>query len=308
MSESVRSVLEEIGYSLIDNGKEFRTRPLYRDSDNDNVLRIWKDSGKWVDFKENKSGSLEDLIKITLNLDSISEAKEWVAKRDLYREESTTLKPKATLKQSRVFDKSILLKLRNDHSYWASRNISERIVKPFQGGLASTGKMYNRYVFPIFNSRDQIIGFAGRDVSQSSDDRRPKWKLIGDKKEWAFPFKVNYKELKTKKEAILVESIGDMLALKENGISNVIVTFGLSLTSKILMSLVSLNPTKIIIAFNNDSLKSSAGNLAAESVRKKLLLYFDKKQISIKLPETNKDFGELNISEPQKIIEWNNSI
>lgn len=308
MSESVRSVLEEIGYSLIDNGKEFRTRPLYRDSDNDNVLRIWKDSGKWVDFKENKSGSLEDLIKITLNLDSISEAKEWASKRNLYQEENTTLKPKATLKQCRVFDKSILLKLRNDHSYWASKNISEHIVKPFEGGLATTGKMYNRYVFPIFDSRDQIIGFAGRDVSQSSDDRRPKWKLIGDKKQWAFPFKVNYNILKTKKEAILVESIGDMLALKENGISNVIVTFGLSLTSKILMSLVSLNPTKIIIAFNNDSLKSSAGNLAAESVRKKLLLYFDKKQISIKLPETNKDFGELNISEPQKIIEWNNSI
>lgn len=308
MSESVRSVLEEIGYALTDNGKEFRARPLYRDSDNDNVLRIWKDSGKWVDFKENKSGSLEDLIRITLNLNSITEAKEWISKRNLYQEESVSLKPKATVKQSRIFDKSILLKLRNDHSYWASRKISESVVKPFQGGLATTGKMYNRYVFPIFNSKDEIIGFAGRDVTASLDERRPKWKLIGDKKEWAFPFKLNYNELKQKKEIILVESIGDMLALRQNGISNSIVTFGLSLTSKILMSLISLNPSKIIIAFNNDSSNSSAGNMAAESVEKKLLQYFDKRQVLVRLPETNKDFGELNVSEPERILEWKSTI
>lgn len=304
MSEAVRSILEEIGYNLVDNGREFRARPLYRDSDNDNVLRIWKDSGKWVDFKENKSGSLEDLIKITLNLNSISEAKEWVSKRSNYENESVVSRPKAVVHQSQVFDKSILLKLRKDHSYWASRKISESTLKPFQGGLATTGKMYNRYTFPIFNSKDQIIGFAGRDVSASESEKRPKWKLIGDKKEWAYPFKINFKTLKKQKEIILVESIGDMLALRENGIENVIVTFGLIISQKILYSLISLNPKKVVIAFNNDDNKTMAGNNAAESAKVKLLQYFDCNQVSINLPLTSKDFGEMNIDNPQGIIEW----
>ena len=55
--ESVRRILQDIGYVLTDNGREFRAKPLYRDSDNDSVLRIWTNSGQWVDFKENKSGS-----------------------------------------------------------------------------------------------------------------------------------------------------------------------------------------------------------------------------------------------------------
>lgn len=308
MSEVVRNALEEMGYSLIDNGREYRARPLYRDSDNDHVLRIWKDSGKWVDFKENKSGSLEDLIKITLNLNSISEAKEWISTRSRYEEDSEFKRPKAIISQTKIFNKSLLLKLRNDHSYWESRNISKATVKPFQGGVATTGKMYNRYTFPIFNGRDDIIGFAGRDISPNLSDKRPKWKLIGNKKEWAYPFKLNYKELKSKKEVILVESIGDMLALRENGITNAVVSFGLSLSDKILFSLISINPSKIIIAFNNDDLKSSAGNLAADAVEKKLLQYFDKSQILIKLPEDNKDFGEMNISNPDDIKKWYKTI
>ncbi len=44
--ESVRQILTDIGYTLTDHGREFRTRPLYRDSGNDNVLRIWKNSGQ----------------------------------------------------------------------------------------------------------------------------------------------------------------------------------------------------------------------------------------------------------------------
>lgn len=308
MSEMVRSVLEEMGYSLVDNGREYRARPLYRDSDNDNVLRIWKDSGKWVDFKENKSGSLEDLIKITLNLNSIHEAKEWISKRSDYDEHRESRKPKAIVTQIQTYSKSSLLRLRNDHSYWLQRSISESTLRPFQGGVATTGKMYNRYIFPIFNSRDDIVGFAGRDVSSNPDAKRPKWKLIGDKKEWAFPFKINFQDLKRQKEVIIVESIGDMLALRENGITNTVVTFGLTLSNKILLSLISLNPKRIIIAFNNDSLNSSAGNVAAESVEKKLFNYFDPSQVLIRLPESSKDFGEMNSNNPKEIVEWHNKI
>ena len=48
--------------------------------------------------------------------------------------------------------------------------------------------MQHRYVFPIFNGKNEIIGFAGRDLLQMKDNKRPKWKLIGDKSMWKYPF------------------------------------------------------------------------------------------------------------------------
>ena len=165
--ESVRIILQEIGYVLTDNGREYRAKPLYRDSDNDKVLRIWKNSGQWVDFKENISGSLEDLVKLTLKLKSIDEAKQWISGKGIdtsFREED---QPKPTIKQTSIFDKSLLIKLLRDNSYWNNRGISDSTLEPFQGGVATGGKMFNRYVFPIFNNKDDIIGFSGRDVSKT---------------------------------------------------------------------------------------------------------------------------------------------
>ena len=95
-----------------------------------------------------------------------------------------------------------------------------------------------------------------------------------------------------------------MLALRENGINNSIVTFGLNVSAKIIYSLIALNPDKIVIAFNNDSGNNGAGNEAAISAKNKLLNYFDRSQISINLPVGAKDFGDLNLSDKNKIQEW----
>ena len=306
--DAVRQILTDIGYTLADHGREFRTRPLYRDSGNDNVLRIWKNSGQWVDFKENISGSIEDLVRLTLKLKNIDEAKKWISEKGIDTSRSEENQQKVTTSQTTIFDKSLLIKLSRDHSYWENRGISSQTLLPFQCGVASTGKMFNRYVFPIFNCKDEIVGFAGRDISKMSLEGRPKWKLIGDKKEWAFPLKVNSKDIKNSKFIILVESIGDMLALRENGINNSIVSFGLNLSPKIIYSLIGYNPKKIIIAFNDDSFDNAAGNIAAESAKQRLLNYFDSNQIEIKLPFGAKDFGEMHLKDRSLIGNWYNSI
>ena len=75
MSDHVKEILTEIGYTLRDCGREYRTKPLYRDSDNPNVLCIKKTNGVWIDFKTNKCGNLEELVKLTLNLKDLKEAK-----------------------------------------------------------------------------------------------------------------------------------------------------------------------------------------------------------------------------------------
>ena len=88
-----------------------------------------------------------------------------------------------------------------------------------------SGKLNNRIVFPIFNmDGTDIEGFAGRDLL----DRDTKWKLMGAKRLWIYPFFLPevQEAIMEKQEVILVESIGDFLALYEAGIFNVLVLFG----------------------------------------------------------------------------------
>ena len=64
--------------------------------------------------------------------------------------------------------------------FYNDKGIDSSILKKLKGGLATKGKMYQRFVFPIYNQHKQIHGFSGRDMATSKD--RPKWKHIGRKK------------------------------------------------------------------------------------------------------------------------------
>jgi DNA primase len=114
---------------------------------------------------------------------------------------------------------------------------------------------------------------------------------------------LNVDEIKKQKEVIIIESIGDCLSLYQAGIKNTIVTFGLEVSVSILNFLLKLDPEKIYISFNNDNQKNNAGNNASEKAFNKLLRYFDKKQLQIKLP-SKKDFGEMN---EEEILKWKNN-
>jgi DNA primase len=104
-------------------------------------------------------------------------------------------------------------------------------------------------------------------------------------------------------KVILVESIGDMLALWEAGVKNSIVTFGLEISLEILNQLLRMDVDKITISFNNDEGNNDRGNIAAYKGRKKLLKYFDSKQVEIKLPSGYNDFGEMPANEIKTFFE-----
>lgn len=294
---NVYQILTELGYKLKDYGKEYRAKPLYRESDNDTVLKIYKDTGHWFDFKENISGDFNSLISMTLNLEDSNKAKEWLKNKNF---ENTYINVNQTpsLNLTKTFEKNLLVNFLNDHEYWLNRNISLETISMFQGGVVKDGKMKNRYVFPIFNIKKEIVGFSGRDISNKS---KIKWKHIGEKSNWCYPTFLNLDSLKIEKQIYLVESIGDCLSLWEAGIKNTIVTFGLDINISILNLLLKIAPEKIFISFNNDTLKNNAGNIAAEKIYRKLLRYFDKKQLQIKLPY-KKDFGEMSKEEIKLFI------
>lgn len=300
-------MLYELGYSNISEyPKEYRTRPIYRESDNNTVLRIDKSTGRFVDFAENISGSFEDLVKLTLRMKSIDEAQKWVSSKGQSSGETKVTIIKPEVKSPKIFNKSCLSKLVSNHAYWRGRGVSEDTISQFRGGIIGEGKMKNRYVFPIFDAKDRLVGVSGRYTLPIKYDSIPKWKHIGDKYAWKYPLFLNHEIILEKKEVFLVESIGDMLSLWEAGYKNSIVTFGLDISSSIMGVLLRFDLSKIYISFNNDSNKNSRGNLASKKVKHKLLNHFDPNQVEVKLPTKN-DFGDMNTKEIQAWVKENTS-
>lgn len=292
-TEEIYSVLTRIGYNLNDYGNSWRTMPLYRASGNNMSISIKKSTGEWFDYSAKIGGSLPYLVKLTLNV-SMEEA------RRMFNSTAILTMPIEEVEQAKIFDKELLLKLNKDYSYWINRGISKETLQIFEGGIAGkVGKMANRYVFPIFDLRDNLVGFSGRYLTKTFD-KIPKWKILGDKMNWIYPYKYNNHFIKEKEEVILVESIGDMLSLWESGIKNVLVVFGVEVSSDIINFLIRLNLKKVIIAFNNDEDNGFVGNDSAEKARNQLCSFFDLNQIEIRLPCKN----DFNVMTVQEIQEW----
>jgi len=301
---NIYQILTDLGYQLKDYGKEYRARPLYRESDNDTVLKIYKDSGNWFDFKENISGDFSSLVGMTLKLDSPEKAKEWLKDKNfIFKKICEPTKP--LLKSTKKFDLELLKNLEIDNRYWNSRGVNDHTLCQFRGGMAKVGKMKNRYVFPIFNSANDIIGFSGRDTTGAS---KIKWKHLGEKNDFLYPLFLNQKDILESKQVFIIESIGDMLSLWQAGIKNTIVLFGVSMNLKILNYLLKIDINKIYISLNNDFLNKGegygCGNISSQKIYNKLIRYFDEKQLSVRLP-TKKDFGEMNVEE---ILQWKKNI
>jgi DNA primase len=293
----VADILQQVGYQLIDYGKEYRTKPLYRPSDNATSLCIKKTTGEWYDFSERVGGSLDLLIQKTVG-DIPPEIRDKILSGAFF-----SRKEAVELTDIKTFDKSLLIKLNKNHEYWLNRGVSAHTINLFEGGTTTNGRMAHRYVFPIFNERKDLVGFSGRILAKNSNS--PKWKHLGKKSHWCYPAFLNEETILNKKEVILVESIGDMLALFDAGIENVLVAFGVDIGPKLIEFLLKADINRIYIAFNNDKDNNFVGNEAAEEGRKQLIHYFDENQVMLALPETKNDFGEMSHNE---ILLWKENL
>ena len=296
----VKSVLENLGYRLSDFGDSWRTSAVYRGGDNPTALKIYKNTGVWTDYVAgNKSMPLTALVQKTLRTTDQKVINQYVQteKHDTYSYNKSSSK----IQMEQTFPEDSLDRLLPHYKFYNSRGISDDTLKFYKCGLATTGAMNNRYVFPIYNQSGKICGFSGRDASNASE--RPKWKHMGRKTNWSYPLYLGadskletFESIDKKGEVILVESIGDSMALFENGYKNNLVTFGLDVSAKLMTTLISLNPKKIIISTNNDL--SSEHNRGLESAAKifiKLLKYFSIESLIINPPLKN-DFGAMQES------------
>lgn len=297
-SDKIKQILCELGYSLKDFGNHWRTNALYRGGKNPTALQIYKDSGVWVDFVKNSPHlPLESLIQATLQTNDPEEVKKITGGYDFSIDRTLDIdKPK--LEMEKTYPDTILSRLLPHYKFYNDKGISDKTIMFFKAGLATEGSMYQRFVFPIYNSSGQIHGFSGRNISKLSTDK-PKWKHMGKKSTWIYPYYLNgpgnevQQAIESEGFVVLVESIGDLLNLHENGIKNVLVTFGTSISSSLVCFLISLGCQRIILSLNNDFDKEkNRGLIGSYKSYLKLLNYFPKECIIIHPPSQN-DFGDM---------------
>lgn len=300
---SIKDLLIELGYNVSNSSPtHYRCNPLYRNSSSSSVLAIDKKSGEFYDFARNNGGSLEELIRLTLNFEDISELESWLKNKNYQINEAPT---KPILKMPKIFEEIFVL----PHDYWKEKNISKNTLNYLNAkGIAHAGPMRNRYCFPIPNETGELLGYAGRLVTGDKPDETGKigkWKIIGAKKNFIYPYYYNYLEIKKANEVIILESIGDFLALFESGYKHGLVLFGIKISSAIITKLIEINPSRIIIATNNDQENHSAGNLAAQEIENKLSNFFDKEKLINGCPLFHKDLMNLYGQEGSTgIKEW----
>jgi len=305
-SEDFQQILESMGYKLVDCGDHWRTQALYRNGDNKTALKIYKNTGVWMDFVVDKgSKPFEALVRETLKGDDANLGN--LLAKIKNSETPTVYKKKDTIEMEKIYPTDSLDKLFPNYSFYKKKGISEETQKKFQVGLAGVGKMYRRMVFPIYNEHEQIIGFSGRKVDENND--YPKWKHLGKRNSWVYPaFNSStnvLEEITLKKQVILVESIGDALALYEQKIKNILVIFGLSVNNNIVNFLNSQQINNIYICTNNDENSSkNRGLIAAIKNYLKLSCYFDLDIISVKFPpKPYNDFGDAHLA-GYKFNDW----
>lgn len=284
MSEeiTVKQILESLGYPVKICSGYYQTRALYRGGDDITSLVIYPKDNLVVDFVTGEKFSVETLIAKTLNVTEDG-ATDWLKNKNVVLPKTNY---QSEIKQPEIYSKELLLKIEGNHDYLLKRGISENISRMFESGVVRSGKLKDRYVWPIFNSKKQIMGFTGRDLTGI---KKNKYMHFGQKNNWCWPCFLNVKELKD--TIILVESPMDVMSLFECGIKNVVCLFGIDISIGLLNLLVKLNPRKIIIATNND-IKHDVGQNAAKKLKSKLSKYFDEWNIEIKLP-TSKDINEM---------------
>ena len=303
-TERIKQILEELGYNLTDRGQYWQSNAVYRNGSNNTALQIWKNSGVWRDFVEGTMPlPFMKLLEAHLGTNNQEILKKYLSFDHKPVEKIPSQEDRIIMEK--LYNENILDDLFPHYDFYNKKGIDDHVLKFLKGGLATKGKMYQRFVFPIYNEHSQIHGFSGRDMG---DRGGAKWKHMGRKSSWIYPYYVPEHKIFPVQEAIqesrsviIVESIGDLLNLNQHGFKNVLVSFGLDISPKLLCHLMSLDVEKIIISFNNDNNKSiNRGARAAVKNYLKLLNHFDFEQVYICLP-TKTDFGEML---PEDFKDW----
>lgn len=127
-----------------------------------------------------------------------------------------------------------------------------------ESGLANKDKgslkavFRNRIIFPIFNIRDEIIGFGGRNLGEYGPKYlNSKETLVYHKKESLYALNIAKKHVQNG-DIFLVEGYMDVISLHQNDYPNTIATLGTALTLE-QAKLISRYASLVYILYDSDS-------------------------------------------------------
>ncbi len=139
--------------------------------------------------------------------------------------------------------------------YLTSKGYSEdEIIVAWLGGRNRNGKLFdmfrNRVMFPIIDTRGNVLGFGGRVM----DDSKPKYLNTADTPVFykgSNLFSMNFAKNSNTKRLILCEGYMDVIAVNQAGFENVVATLGTAITPD-QARLISHYAEEVIIAYDSD--------------------------------------------------------
>jgi len=118
----------------------------------------------------------------------------------------------------------------------------------------------NRIIFPIFNSRGEVLAFGGRIIDDSIN--QPKYlnspdTMVYDKSDNLYGLNWAKKNMRKSNNAIIMEGYTDVLTAHMNGIKNAVASLGTSLTEK-QAKMLKRYVSKVYIAYDSDTAGAKA--------------------------------------------------
>ncbi len=226
-------------------------------------------------------------------------------------EKSDYLILEQALMQANQFYKKNLRASKEAIQYLKNRGLSGEIAKQFQIGFANqewqglqqvfknyddpilqsaglvqkneAGKLYdrfrNRIMFPIFNAKDNIIGFGGRVIHADDTPKyynSPETPLFKKSYE-LYGLSQSKKGIRDEQNILIVEGYMDVISLHQHGVQNAVATLGTATTVYHLKKLIRYSK-KITFCFDGDNAGIEAAwkalNTAVEILEDDLEFYF----------------------------------
>lgn len=291
----VLQYLEKYDVKIYSRDSEFvRTKAVWRNGTNPSSVCINVKTGTAIDFGD--SCEIYTLIEFLEKYTGYSIEDKDAEKIDEFAVSEVFEKSETYPKDEQVFKDEILDSLVPDHSFWLKRGISKETLNFYKGGLSHEGKMYLRYVWPVYNKYNKIHGLIGRDITNWSNREGKKYKNLGDSRRFLFGvfnkdddgIQTTIRSILDIKEVILVEGPSDKVAAHEDGVYNVIPTIGLKVSKLLQDFLLNFDLQKIKVAFNKDGEENNfVGENASVKAAALLMRRFGGEKVFIKPPYQN---------------------
>jgi len=147
----------------------------------------------------------------------------------------------------------------------------------FEAGLATlrgsrvSDFFFNRIMFPLYDHRDNVVGFSGRILAE--DASGPKYintreTIAYHKGDLVYGLHITKEAIRKQNQAILVEGEFDVIACYKYGVSNVVAVKGTALTEN-QVNLLSRFTQKITVCFDGDSAGQEAIHRSLPIIEKK---------------------------------------